>query len=232
MDKLGGLSDFDIFAYLATGLAAMAACDLVFATHWVIGASWSLSEGLITLPLGYVLGHILAGPAGFLIERHLVPKLLGEPKRLLFAEQPQGGWPRRTLLLEYYTPLDDGLRRRVTERAAREHKPAEAGEALFWTAYAVAKRDELAFRRMEIFIKLYSFCRNIAFVAAMATVAFLGAAACLWWRQGWSDMVSGKLWLALLAAAIAFGMLIRYLKFLRLYTVEVFVAYSEPPPAK
>lgn len=233
MDKLGGLSDFDVFAYLATGLAAMAAWDEVFGTTWVIGANWNVAQAVITIPIGYVLGHIIAGPAGYLIERKLVPRLFGEPKRILFGESHRGihGWLQRNVLMEYYTPLDPGMRQRIITRAEHEHKPVKEAESLYWTAYAVAKRDEQTYRRMEIFIRLYSFCRNIAFTAAMAMTGFLAAALWLWWRQGWSEMVGAKLWLALFAAMVALGMLIRYLKFFRLYTVEVFVAYSEPSAA-
>jgi hypothetical protein len=48
---------------------------------------------------------------------------------------------------------------------------------------------------------------------------------------GWSNHVAQQFHWALLALLIGLGMLHRYLKFFRLYNVEVFVAYSEGLPA-
>lgn len=43
MDKLLRFSDYDVFAYVASGFAAIVAWDLVFATHFVVGAKWSVN---------------------------------------------------------------------------------------------------------------------------------------------------------------------------------------------
>jgi hypothetical protein len=87
-----------------------------------------------------------------------------------------------------------------------------------------------AYARMDGFLKLYGFCRNMAFVG-LAGAFHAADAALAWARLGWSDHVAQQFLWALLALLIGLGMLHRYLKFFRLYNVEVFVAYSEAPSA-
>lgn len=52
-DQVFRFSDYDLFGFLASGLAVLAACDLITGTTFLFGASWSASEatlgsGLIT----------------------------------------------------------------------------------------------------------------------------------------------------------------------------------------
>ena len=76
-------SDYDIFAYLASGFTALAGWDLLFSTRYVIGAQWSVSSGAITIVAAYVIGQIFASPAAWLIERQFVRRFLGRPSDLL-----------------------------------------------------------------------------------------------------------------------------------------------------
>lgn len=229
MDKFLRFSDYDIFAYLAAGLAALAVVDRAFGTAFVLDAHWTPASGSLTVAGAYILGHLVAGPAGMLMDRWLVEKRLGVPSKHLFgaqAHRPRNALLRR-LLGDYFRKLDGGIDTRVLARAAAEGKPGTPGEDLFWVAFAVAKRDEAAYARMESFLKLYGFCRNIAFVALAGAPVLLAAAGWRWWQQGWSDVVWHDGLIALVVLLAGGGMLLRYLKFLRLYAVEVFVAYSE-----
>jgi len=228
-DEVLRFSDYDLFAYVATGLAALAGWDVAFGTHLVLAADWSASTGTGTVALAYVVGQILASPSALLIEKQLVRKLLGTPSTLLFraADAPRPGYLRRLLLGEYLTPLEPGVQRRVLERAAAEGKPIKPGEPLFWAAFPCARKNRVAYARMETYLKLYGFCRNMAFVGLAATAVLVGG--WLWnCATGHTDMMAGHpLRWAAATSIIGIGMMVRYLKFLRLFSVEVFVAYSE-----
>lgn len=222
-------SDYDLFAYVATGLAALAGWDAAFGTHLVVTADWSVSTGTGTLALAYVIGQILASPSAFLLEKQFVRRVVGMPSTVLFRpdDAPQPSRLKRILFGEYLSPLDAGLQRRILGRAASEGKPNTPGEPLFWAAFPCARKDQVAYARMETYLKLYGFCRNMAFVGLVMTGILVGGWA--WCKAtGRTDMMAEHpLHWAAAAAVVCLGMLTRYLKFLRLFSVEVFVAYSE-----
>ncbi len=229
MDKFIRFSDYDVFAYVASGLAAFVVWDIIFATHYVLGAEWTVSSGALTVAAAYIIGQIFAAPSGWLIERQFINYVLWRPSVVLMDSRKLG-WRRFlrwTLLQDYYNPLDPGLRKKVRERAAADRGSDVTGEAVFWCAFPVAKKDANAYGRMDAFLKLYGFCRNMAFIGLVGACFIAGDAVVEWTRTGWSAHISQQLWWALIALLIGLGMLHRYLKFFRLYSLEVFVAYSE-----
>src|SRR5918999_528855 len=234
MDKLARFSDYDVFAYIASGLAALVIWDIVFSTRFVLNAEWTVASGTLTIAAAYIVGQILAAPSGWLLERRFVHHVLLRPSLILMNDRKLG-WRRllkKTLLQDYYTPLDAGLQRKVRERAATDRRVEVAGEALFWCAFPIAKKDANAYARMESFLKLYGFCRNMAFVGLTGACVIATDAALEWARLGWSDHVGQQFRWALLALLVGLGMLHRYLKFFCFYNIEVFVAYSEGSPTE
>lgn len=233
MDNLARFSDYDVFAYIGSGLAALVVWDIVFSSHYVLGTQWTVAGGVLVIIASYILGQILAAPSGWLIERQFVHKVLFRPAVILMDSR-RLGWRRflkKTILQDYYNPIDAGLRRKVSDRAAADRGAEVVDEALFWCAFPIAKRDANAYGRMDSFLRLYGFCRNIAFVG-LAGACFISADAAIeWMRLGWTGHLGQQFRWALLALLIGFGMLHRYLKFFRLYNVEVFVSYSEDSPA-
>lgn len=229
MDKLARFSDYDIFAYIASGLSAFVVWDIVFSTHYVLGAEWTVASGSLTIAAAYIIGQILAAPSGWLIERQFVHHVLFRPSIILMASR-EIGWRvflKKTLLQDYYNPLDAGLRRKVGLRATADRGGEIAGETVFWCAFPVAKKEASANARMDGFLKLYGFCRNMAFIGLAGACFIASDATTEWARLGWSDHIGQQFRWALLALLIGLGMLHRYLKFFRLYNVEIFVAYSE-----
>lgn len=222
-----------MFAYIASGLAALVVWDVVFSTHYVLGADWTLASGTLTIALAYIVGQILAAPSGWLIERQFVRRVLFRPSAILMASR-ELGWRRflkNTLLQDYYTALDSGLRQKVRERATADRGAEVIDEALFWCAFPVAKRDSNACARLDTFLRLYGFCRNMAFVGIVGAFAIAGDAIVDWYDWGWDATALQKCRWALLTLLIGLGMLHRYLKFFRLYNVEVLVSYSGSPQA-
>jgi hypothetical protein len=231
MDKLVRFSDYDVFGCIASGLTSFVIWDIVFASHFVLGAQWTVPTAAMTIAGAYIIGQILASPSGWLIERQFVHRVLFRPSVVLLDAKPiTWRWMlKRTVLQDYYTPLDIGLRRRIQKRAAAERGEGAIGEALFWCAYPIAKRDSMAYGRMSGFLTLYGFCRNMAFICLLGAVLITVDALIEAAHMGSSPHVWQQLHWALLSTLVAAGMLHRYLKFLRLYSVEVFVTYSEAP---
>jgi hypothetical protein len=234
MDSFFRFSDYEVFAYLAAGVATIAAWDFVFGTRWIIGADWTAASGVTVVFAAYVVGQIVAWPAAWILERVVVRRTLGAPSRALFGELPPGRFQNIKVRLfpDYFTPLDRHVATGVRRHAARAGQADSSGEGLFWTAFARSKRDADTYARMNQFLKLYGFCRNVAFVGFAAAAAIEGEAL---WRvpaAGFnSDIDHHLLWAGVtLAAGIA--MFYRYLKFHRLYSVEVFVGYADLPPSE
>jgi len=185
MDKLLRFSEYEIFAYAASGLAAMLVWDFVFGTHWVLGAQWGVYEGVAVLFGAYVIGHVVAWPASWLLERRFVRRFLGAPATALFREAPPGALAnlKRRLFPDYFTPLDQSTQDRVKARALDEGHLVNSGEGLFWLAFAQAKRDAPTYARMEAFLKHYGFCRNMSFVALAGAMLLTGDALSHLWHE-------------------------------------------------
>ena len=217
MDKFFRFSDYDVFAYLTAGFAGLAVVDLSFSTSFIVGASWTFSAGTLTVFAAYILGHIIAIPSSSFIEHGLVKRFLGAPSENLLADNQSGlRWLMKvTTLRDFYRPLTVDIQARVMGLANPMSGVALTGERLFWVAFAAAKRDPSAAGRMQTFLNLYGFCRNIAFVGLFggALIAVFGT----------SPETTRN---AVIAVATGVLMLHRYLKFYRLYCVEVFVSFA------
>lgn len=227
MDKLLRFSDYDVFAYLASGFAALAGWDLLFSSQYVIGAQWSVSSGAITIVAAYVVGQIIASPAAWLIERQLVRRALGHPTAVLMSTEPLSGWRQRVsqfALAEYYRPLDASVVEPL--RAFMTTKGISSSEGLFWRAFSVAKSSTSATARMDAFLRLYGFCRNIAFVAFATGIGLATKLALHWRNTGWDDDAHVMAVYSSMALLVAVGMLHRYLKFHRLFSVEALVTFA------
>jgi hypothetical protein len=232
MDKILRFSDYDVFGYLASGLALLVAWDLALGTNLVLGSQWSVADAALAIAGGYVVGHIVATFSSEFIEIRLVRGWLGAPSVVLLAEGPPTsglrGWLARTVLAEYFRPLGARMRALVHARALADGCEAASGEALFAAAYGPATRDPATFARMEAFLKLYGFARNLAFVCLVATPVLLVAAAWVAITPGGRTGIE-TLGHAVLAALIGIGMLHRYLKFYRRFSTVVLGAYAETP---
>jgi hypothetical protein len=97
--------------------------------------------------------------------------------------------------------------------------------ALFMYCDARVKTDEETGALLTIFLGLYGFARNVCISATVAAGLLLAGA--ITHHENWET----KLWLSGVAAVIAVFLLNRYLKFLRVYALEMFSAYAAMFPA-
>lgn len=222
MDKLP-FSVYDFFGYLSAGFVLLVGLAAAFTGTESWQRTPGATVGLLLVVVAYTAGHVIANVSGYLIEGTLVRKVLGTPSTVLFQEHK----PRRRarLLPGYYRLLPLEQRQRVLSRAA-EAGITGPGEGLFYHCFSTAKERESTMTRLSTFLNLYGFCRNMAVSTLIVAITlFVGT------RLGTAK--TGHLvapgWWALGAFLASIGLLYRYLKFFRHYSVEVFVSYAEPP---
>lgn len=226
MDKLARFSDYDLFAYVASGLAAFVIWDAARGTVFVLGADWTVASAALTIAFAYVVGHVLAIPSSWLVEKLVVRHILLPPAKILFEAVSLNRFQRAlraSMLREYYSPLAAQVKAKLKEKWPDEN----SGDAMFWHAFPIAKADSISYGRMEAFLRLYGFCRNIAFVGVAGSV-FIGVSAGIgWYGSGWSEGILTMLERAAISLLIGLGMLHRHLKFYSLYCNEVFLASAK-----
>lgn len=206
---------YDFFGYLASGFLLILTLDYVSPGEWIMREHQSIVLTIFWAILSYIVGQILAGPAAWLLERNLVGKWLKRPNVNLFQDPPKAC--RVTFFPGYFTPLPSVTRERVREKA-RAAGVSESGEGLFVLAFGKVKADKEALARLNTFLNLYGFCRNIAFTSLVCFVVLaLGS---------WKYNLVGNLPWIFASMLCAVGMFYRYLKFFRQYSYELFITYA------
>jgi hypothetical protein len=219
---------YDFFAYLASGFIVLAAIDFAFDLGWLFIKEIGIPLIVFGVVAAYVVGHVNASLAGYFIETLIVRKLLHLPEIILFEDYPLQGWATRTrrfVFSGFYRPLTEETRSRVLLKAEKILGSPVKGRALFFHCHPIVKQNEVANKRLEIFLNLYGFCRNVSMACVLAIPILLVGAFDEW--RVYSKVTPARLWWAVAAAACAIGMFFRYLKFFRLYTHEVYVNYAE-----
>jgi hypothetical protein len=209
---------YDFFGYLASGVVVLAGLTTAFIGYEPLQSSPNLVVGLLLIITAYVLGHIVGNLAGDLIERRLVRNRLRPPTDILLCTHT----PRRlvkAILPGYSTPLPSRVQDQIRELAG-----SRGGDALFFHCHAVMKSDPVVRDRLETFLTLYGFCRNMAAALAIAAIC-LATGLALGTAETGPDLSPG--WWLVAAVVAALGMLYRYLKFYRQYAVELFTSYAE-----
>ena len=212
---------YDVFAYLSSGFFVIGAADYAFPGKWLLDASLNTAHVFLWIVVAYVLGHAIAQVSATVLEKGLVKRGLGYPTTALFGT---AGSALKWLFPGYFEPLPGQIRDLV-----RKNAETDAGitddSALFMYCDARGKKDEETAAVLTVFLSMYGFARNVCVAAAVAAVLLLAGA--IAHHENWET----KAWLAGGAAVIAVFLLYRYLKFFRVYALEMFSAYAAGYPA-
>lgn len=225
MEQRIPFTSYDTWAYLSAGFLLLFAIDYVAATHLLARDSWTVAQAVMALVSAYVVGQLVASASSVLLEKILVGELLGPPRLALFGEPKAWRWVRR-LLPGYFQPLAAETQKALLDKAAAAGI-TRPGEGLFWLAFSYARSTPPVLSRLENFLNLYGFCRNVALVALLD-------ACILFWHYRWGKGDDVSLQLSRAALVVGLGMTLRYLKFYRHYALEVFTSFAhakEPPAA-
>lgn len=217
-------SVYDFFGYLASGFLLLGSVDYAFGWNWLISEDLPVGIGLLGLIGAYVLGHLVAHISSVMLELNFLRKVLGSPEEHLFVEPPESLW--RYLFPGNFQPLPKETKERILERAknAGIHEP---GRALFFHCHPIAKRDNATLERLNTFLNLYGFSRNITMALVLAAVVLVIGGIRDAGVSDIADVRTAKFLGAAMCMLAAYGMFLRYLKFFRHYTVEVFISYAE-----
>lgn len=225
MDQKIPFTSYDFWAYLSAGFLLLFAVDQAAGTKLLMRDSWTVVQGVIAVSIAYTLGQLVASVASWLFEKVLVGKLLGYPRNVLFGQPKAWKWVRK-LIPGYFEALPDATQKAALEKGGKVGVNAP-GEALFWPAFANARGTAPVMARLNDFLNLYGFSRNIALVALIDAAIF-------YWSYLQPKGPAEHLLYARIALVVGLGMTLRYLKFFRLYSVEVFTsfAYAKEPEKK
>jgi len=216
MEKIP-FTSYDFWAYLSAGVMLLFALDQAAATHLLAQGTWTVAQIVLAVITAYVVGQLVASTSSWLFERVLVGRLLGYPRKTLFGN-PKYLPKLARFFPGYFIPLPEETQKAILVKALK-HGVADSGEALFWPAHAYGRATPALATRLDNFLNQYGFCRNMALVALIDS-------AILYWSYMQPQGPQEHLLWARISLFIGFGMTLRYLKFFRLYAVELFTSWA------
>lgn len=208
---------YDFFGYLASGLLVIVGMDLLFGFPHVFGQDLKLVDIVLLLFGMYIAGQLVASPAKAVLEDGIVDKLLKRPTVNLFRKKRP--WARWILFPGFYKPLPKTIQARVQNRISAENASA-SGEGLFLYVryHPEIRTNEKLLVRLQTFLNMYGFARNLAFASLVVGGALLVknriSPDVHLVRYGWTALIVGVL------------LFYRYLKFFRQYSYEMFNTYA------
>jgi len=166
-------SVYDFFAYLATGFVLLFATDFAFDVGWI--EKEKLPPGMVVFVTiaAYVVGHIVANISSYFLEHKFLRGVLRSPEETLFAAEKKDGCAR--LFPIFFKPFPEETQRRVLEKA-RVAGIQSAGRGLFFHCHSIVKRSKSTMERLNTFLNIYGFCRNVSMACIIACVILLAGA--------------------------------------------------------
>jgi len=213
------LSVYDFFAYLSSGAVILSTADYISGSGLLNRKDVTPILAVALIFLTYVLGQMIAHLSSWLLETSFTFKLLGAPSAVLMGAKP------RSKILKlffpgYYRPLAQGTIEQVSRQAAA-HKFSATDESLFQHMYPIVTQNDRYQLRLDEFRNQYGFARNVSFAFLLAALALICARV--------YGQHSVRLVWAVLSALAAITLFYRYLKFIRQYSYELFLRYSQLP---
>jgi hypothetical protein len=215
-------TDYDFWAYIASGFVFLFALDHSLETAIFQRPTWTLVEGLIAVSVAYVVGHLLAGFASAILEQRFVRKYLGPPSALLLGAARGPKWFRYLYpdFLKHYRKQQSI---KFWRELAPKGSPSRVRRCSGWLTTICDKKKSTA-SRVSTFLNLYGLCRNLSMTAIFVTAMLIVSAS-------YHDRPTDYWW-ATASAVLGCGMFLRYLKFYRHYSLEVFTAFAYSKSSK
>lgn len=217
MDQKIPFTSYDFWAYLSAGFMLLFAIDQATGTLLLMQEKWTVVQGVVAVSVAYTVGQLVASASSWLYEKFLVGRILGYPRDILFGNVT--AWRGfQKLLPGYYAPLPAETRKSALEKGGKigVGKP---GEALFWPAHVHGRGTPAVAARLDNFLNLYGFCRNIALVGLIDALV-------LYWSYWQPEGPPEHLLWARISLVVSLGMTLRYLKFYRHFALEVFTSWA------
>lgn len=223
------LVSYEFYAFLTTGMVALAAYDRVFMGSALAHEQhWTIVSGVFWTVVAYLAGQIIAMPSSALLEHVVARRIFRPPTEIVLGIKPprrRERWLAAISGAREYQPLPAANQTRILGKLAAGLGVAPSaveGEAAFQSAFPHARGVADTATRLDNFINQYGMCRNVAMAALLAT-AMLGYAS---WRT--HDRTTITLMIG--AAILAIGLFLRFMKFYAAYSREVFRTYDKVVP--
>jgi len=208
---------YDFFGYLASGLLLTVGGAHALNKAAVITSGFSTSDYALLVVVVYILGHINSSLARWFLESIVVNRVLGDPVLVLLDLQVSRIRLLTWMFPGYYKKLAIGVKQRLFESTSARGVGTDA-RVVFYHAHTLAKRDPITWGRLESFLSLYGFCRNICFALIALSLMFAYS----------TTKLGTEYHYHLLASTLgAVAMFYRYLKFYRLFSFELFSSYPD-----
>jgi hypothetical protein len=216
-----------VLGYLVCGFLMLAACEAAYDGNWLFERDWQPEAIVIFGTIALCGGWFVSRVSRELLERQFVRGCLQAPEEILFAESLHGdrSW-KRTLFPGYFRPLPDETRDWILETAERDGLN-EPGAALFRHALSVVHQQPAMRRRIELSRQLSDICRSLCVGCVAVSVILITGIIWHGLYSSWGQSDLRKLGYCLLSLWEALGLLYRYLKYQRQYTLHVLTGYAE-----
>ncbi|MFH1688147.1 MAG: hypothetical protein ABIE70_11590 [bacterium] len=205
---------YDFFGYLAPGAIACVSLDYVLGLGIVLVKDPGAYFTVLIVMAFYFVGHVVAAGSALVYGRVVARIVYGDYYEYLFSDDRMTMWRRLTAC----APLPAEIQTAVLKQA-RGVAIEKAGQALYQFACSVARRSPEYGPRLRVFLNLLGFSRNVSAAFAVAGIAFALSS----YGGGGSTSIGWMTAAALFASAV---MLVRFMRFYRLYGVEVFSALA------
>lgn len=213
-------TDYDFYAYLTSGTLMLAVIDFAFNdASFLTYENWNFAQIVAAVTAAYVTGHIIATFAPLFVETFATSKLISKPITLQLGYETPNFIERLIGLLvgRYYGPFETSIQQQIIARAREklelESKEKPSAEDVLQVGFRSSFSSENTRFRIDSFLNQYGFCRNIAFVALLATLIFAGKSFCSDFPLG-IQLVTGSF-------IVFIGMFVRFVKFLSSFQAEV-----------
>ncbi len=221
MEKIP-FNTYDFFGYLAAGSVVVCTVDYGYGDRFILGGRPATTfVYFLAILVSYITGQVVSQIAGWIIERGFARRLLGTPFRLLMSDvRHRGIGP--FFFPGYFEILPKTVRDKAADRREKNGLK-QPNEGFFAHVYEEISGVDRKARRLDSFRDQYGFARNVTFSLFFAAIA-LGIA--MWMKKPVNP------WIPSGAAVLAVGMFYRFLKFYRLFSVELLRAYAEGVESK
>lgn len=210
-------TDYDFYAYLASGSLLLAVVDFALNDAQILTHDWTLVSVIVALSAAYATGHIIGLFSAAIFERLLVGGLFSDPLSIQIG-LTSPTW-RDAIAHAFagrdFKPMDvvhqEAVQNAVKSTLSLKDQPTR--DQVFRVGYNKARENPDTRQRIDEFRNLYGFSRNMSFVAAFAIGVFL-------WTNWFGEIEHNDAWIII--SGIAFvGMSFRYLKFYSCFSREL-----------
>jgi hypothetical protein len=205
---------YDFFGYLASGFLAVVAVDKVFEMGLVVGRELRGADIGLLAAVAYIVGHLLCELAQITVGHKNIGRCFGPPWKVLLGRVPRRWW--HWVFGAYYSPLPQSVADEIVQKADAANVDIDQDE-FFYHAFTLVKSADVTMGRLDTFLILYGFSRNVFFVGCLLACLFIG--------HGIAAHNLDELLLGVVIVVVSLGMFRRYLRFYRQYALELLLTY-------